>query len=363
MSCQDRPGQPYAFSQAIAEIREAGDEAVIITVGAKLSGTNQSARTALAEAPGGDVYVVDSNNVTLGERILVEYALRLVDEGRSAAQIAAAVEAVRDRVVVIGLLETLEYLVRGGRLSAAAGAVGTLLNVKPVVAAEDGLIVQLGKARGSKNGRNLLNQKVEKAGGIDFSMPLALGYTGLSDAVLKKYIEDSAALWAGHTENEPPIHTIGATIGTHVGPGAVAVAFFRPPTSFPVKTTTKGTGTFVVVYAFQGGRERSMASEGFFERVYEVVEQIPEGMVATYGQVALLAGRPRSARYVGYALHSNPRPGQIPCHRVVFADGRICEGFAFGGPDAQRELLMGEGVTFADPMHVDLGACRWPAGL
>lgn len=219
---------PYAFSQAIAEAREAGDEAVIITVGAKLSGTNQSARTALAEAPGGDVFVVDSNNVTLGERVLVEYALRLVDEGRSAAQIAAAVEAVHDRVVVIGLLETLEYLVRGGRLSAAAGAVGTLLNVKPVVAAEDGLIVQLGKARGSKNGRNLLNQKVEKAGGVDFSMPLALGYTGLSDAVLKKYIEDSAALWAGHTERELPIHTIGATIGTHVGPGAVAVAFFRP---------------------------------------------------------------------------------------------------------------------------------------
>lgn len=219
---------PYAFSQAIAEAREAGDEAVIITVGAKLSGTNQSARTALAEAPGGDVYVVDSNNVTLGERVLVEYALRLVNEGRSAAQIAAAVEAVRDRVVVIGLLETLEYLVRGGRLSAAAGAVGTLLNVKPVVAAEDGLIVQLGKARGSKNGRNLLNQKVEQAGGVDFSMPLALGYTGLSDAVLKKYIEDSAALWAGHTEGELPVHTIGATIGTHVGPGAVAVAFFQP---------------------------------------------------------------------------------------------------------------------------------------
>lgn len=219
---------PYAFSQTIAEAREAGDEAVIITVGAKLSGTNQSARTALAEAPGGDVFVVDSNNVTLGERVLVEYALRLVDEGRSASQIAAAVEAVRDRVVVIGLLETLEYLVRGGRLSAAAGAVGTLLNVKPVVAAEDGLIVQLGKARGSKNGRNLLNQKVEKAGGVDFSMPLALGYTGLSDAVLKKYIEDSAALWAGHTEGELSIHTIGATIGTHVGPGAVAVAFFRP---------------------------------------------------------------------------------------------------------------------------------------
>ncbi len=138
---------PYAFSQAIAEAREAGDGALTLTVGVKLSGTNQSARTSTPEAPGGDMFVVDSSdNATLGERVLVEYALRFVDEGQGAAQ-AAAVEAVRDRVVVIGLLETLEYLVRGGRLSAAAGAVGTLLNVKPVVAAEDGLIVQLGKAR------------------------------------------------------------------------------------------------------------------------------------------------------------------------------------------------------------------------
>ena len=110
-----------------------------------------------------------------------------------------------------------------------------------------------------------------------------------------------------------------------------------------------------------------MVSEGFFERVYEVVEQIPEGMVATYGQVALLAGRPRSARYVGYALHGNPRPGEIPCHRVVFADGRICDGFAFGGPVAQRELLLGEGVAFKDDMQRRLGrlslACRALAAL
>ena len=80
-----------------------------------------------------------------------------------------------------------------------------------------------------------------------------------------------------------------------------------------------------------------MASEGFFERVYEVVEQIPEGMVATYGQVALLAGRPRSARYVGYALHSNPRPGEIPCHRVVGTNGSLT-GYA-GGIDRKIVLL------------------------
>ena len=89
-----------------------------------------------------------------------------------------------------------------------------------------------------------------------------------------------------------------------------------------------------------------MASEGFFERVYEAVEQIPEGMVATYGQVALLAGRPRSARYVGYALHSNPRPGEIPCHRVVNREGRVSPAFVFGGENMQVALLKSEGVEF-----------------
>ena len=103
--------------------------------------------------------------------------------------------------------------------------------------------------------------------------------------------------------------------------------------------------------------------EGFFERVYEVVEQVPEGMVATYGQVARLVGEPRKARYVGYALHVNPRPGEIPCHRIVFADGRLASGFAFGGPEAQRELLEREGVGFLADGRVDLGSFRWPAGV
>lgn len=218
---------PYQFAEAIRAVREEGDDAVIVTIGSKLSGTHQSAVNALAEAPGGDVFVVDSNNVTLGERVLVEYALRLVDEGLTAAQIAAELERVRDRVCVLGLLDTLEYLRRGGRISAAAGAVGELLSVKPVIAAQDGEIVVLGRARGSKNGRNLLNQQVEQAGGIDFSMPLALGYAGLSDKLLRKYIADSRALWEGRAHGELPVHLIGATIGTHVGPGAIALAFFK----------------------------------------------------------------------------------------------------------------------------------------
>lgn len=106
-----------------------------------------------------------------------------------------------------------------------------------------------------------------------------------------------------------------------------------------------------------------MADKTFFTRVYNMVKQVPEGTVATYGQIARLIGEPRKARYVGYALHVNPEPGTIPCHRIVFADGRLANGFAFGGPQAQRDLLAAEGVAFLDDGRVDLLACRWCAGV
>ena len=91
-----------------------------------------------------------------------------------------------------------------------------------------------------------------------------------------------------------------------------------------------------------------------FEKIYEVVRSIPKGKVATYGQVAFLAGNPRWARVVGYALHNNPEPGEIPCHRVVNRDGRVAPGFAFGGPGIQRAMLEAEGVSFIDEERVDL---------
>ena len=91
-----------------------------------------------------------------------------------------------------------------------------------------------------------------------------------------------------------------------------------------------------------------------FEKIYEVVKSIPEGKVATYGLVAVLAGNPRWSRVVGYALHVNPEPGVIPCHRVVNRDGRLAPSFAFGGEDAQRQLLSAEGITFEPDGRVDL---------
>ena len=91
-----------------------------------------------------------------------------------------------------------------------------------------------------------------------------------------------------------------------------------------------------------------------FEIIYEVVKSIPKGKVATYGQVARLAGNPRWSRVVGYALHVNPAPGVIPCHRVVNREGKVAPAFAFGGSDIQRELLEAEGIIFESDGHVDL---------
>ena len=217
---------PYAFAQAIERAQQDGFEPLIITLSSKLSGTYQSACMAASEASC-SVRVVDSGQVTVSERILVEYALGLAKEGLGAEEIAARVEAVRERVVVIGLLDTLEYLRRGGRISAAAGAFGEMLSIKPVITIENGEVKMLGRARGSKNGRNLLNQQIKASRGIDFSMPLALGYAGLSDALLQKYIRDSRALWEEYPGDELPVYTVGATIGTHVGPGAIALAYFE----------------------------------------------------------------------------------------------------------------------------------------
>ena len=91
-----------------------------------------------------------------------------------------------------------------------------------------------------------------------------------------------------------------------------------------------------------------------FEKIYEVVKTIPKGKVATYGKVALLAGNPRWARVVGYALHNNPAPGEIPCHRVVNREGRVAAAFVFGGGDVQRALLEQEGIVFGTDGRIDL---------
>ncbi|MBQ6999401.1 MAG: DegV family protein [Clostridia bacterium] len=215
---------PDAFMKEFDKVKEAGESAVVITVSSKLSGTYQSAMIAAAEYE--NIHIVDSGTVAMGGGILVELALRFLDEGLDAKTIAEKLEEEKKKIVIVALVDTLEYLKKGGRVSKAVAFAGGVLNIKPVLSVIDGEINMLGKARGSKMGNNLLVQEIEKAGGVDFSKPVLLGYSGLSDALLLKYIEDSKHIWDKGLDSVR-YTTIGSVIGTHAGPGAVAGAFFK----------------------------------------------------------------------------------------------------------------------------------------
>lgn len=222
---------PMVFQDIFQEIVTAGDTAVVITLSSHISGTYQSA--CIAAAPFKEsVFVVDSENATIGERLLAECAWALREEGLSAADIAYCLDQEKKDIRLVASLDTLEYLHRGGRISGAAAAIGGLLSIKPVVGVVDGDVVVLGKARGSKASRNMVFEEIEKAGGVDLTRPIWVAYSGLSDKTARKYIADSLAiatekgLISSPDEIEMPLTLVGAVIGTHVGPGGVAFAFF-----------------------------------------------------------------------------------------------------------------------------------------
>ena len=215
---------PYAFGQAYENALKSADYVIVITLSSKLSGTYQSACIA-ADDYDGRVFVIDSENVTVGEQILIDYALSLIDKGIEVNTIVSQLNTMKKRIRLVALLDTLEYLKKGGRISSGAAFLGNVLSIKPVIAIVDGEVSFLGKARGSKQGNNFLIQQVDTYGGIDYSLPVLLGYTGCSTVLMDKYIKDSSSLWEGRIP-VPDIIQVGATIGTHIGPGGIAVAFF-----------------------------------------------------------------------------------------------------------------------------------------
>ena len=214
---------PYEFGEAMEEALKTADAVLVITMSSKLSGTYQSAVLAASEYPG-KVFPVDSENVTVGEHMLVEYANRLLHMGKTPEEVVKELDSIKKRIRVVGLLDTLEYLKKGGRISKAAAFAGNVLSIRPVVTVKDGAVEILGKARGSKQANNLIVEAIHNSGGVDFDMPYFLGYTGLNDDLLQKYIRDNATLWEEKTDYLP-ISTVGGTIGTHVGPGAIVVAW------------------------------------------------------------------------------------------------------------------------------------------
>jgi DegV family protein with EDD domain len=216
---------PYEYAELFKEAEEAGDELIFFSLSAGVSGSYQSACIA-ADDFSENIHVVDTRQFCISEYIIVQRAVQMRDQGMGAKEIVASIKEEMKKAHVIAVFDTLEYLKLGGRLPAAAAFVGNMLMIKPVITIEEGLVKIIGKARGSKNSHNMLMEFVKKTGGIDFDRPICLAYSGFSEDVLKKYVEDSKSLYEGN-EDKLQYATVGATIGTYSGPGAIAFAYFE----------------------------------------------------------------------------------------------------------------------------------------
>ena len=213
---------PFQFEEVYRKVKENGDEAVVLCVSSALSGTYQSA-TIACDSFEDCIYVVDTRCVSLAQKVLVDYAIALNNQGASAKEIAQAVEDKISSICAFAAVETLENLIKGGRLSKAAGAVGSVLGIRPILTLKDGALAIAGKARGPKGAVSMTNKMVAEAG-VDFSMPVAVGYTGCDPQVIRPYLDGEDSVFLGQN---PGIYNVGSTVGTHAGPGLFIVAFFK----------------------------------------------------------------------------------------------------------------------------------------
>ena len=213
---------PYEFEAAYQQVKDAGDEAVVLCVSSALSGTYQSA-TIAADGFEDCIFVVDTKAVSAGQRILLDYAISLKKHGASAKEIQNELEKKKKDVCVLGAVDTIEYLIKGGRLSKAAGAVGSVLGIRPILHLADGSLEVVGKARGPKAAITMTHNLIEKIG-IDFSMPSCLGFTGNDPQVVTPFLDAPNSPWQDH---DVAVYNVGSTVGTHTGPGLFMVAFFK----------------------------------------------------------------------------------------------------------------------------------------
>ena len=213
---------PEDFLEVFQKYTDQGDEVVGIFLSSELSGTCQSACIARDMLEGGEVHIVDSRTVTFALALLVEEAARMRDEGLSAAEIAAETEKLARRTRLVAIVDTLTYLKKGGRISAATAAVGGLLGIKPIVGVDSrGTVEALGKARSLASGLEWVARHIEHAP-ADPAYPVGYGHSNSPERV-PLCVE---ALKGVLPQGRPPLMgSIGAVIGAHVGPGAVGVAY------------------------------------------------------------------------------------------------------------------------------------------
>ena len=219
---QTAQASPKVLMDLFDDAHQKGEEAVYICLSSALSGTCQTAMMTKNLLDHDSCYVVDGRNATGGQRMLVEYAVRLRDEGKTGAQIVEAVEALRDRVVLFACIDTLEYLYKGGRISHTAYKLGTLANIKPIITVDnEGHIQVPAKAMGMRKGMDHLCKQLTKRK-PDREFPLYVMYTNNKDVAreLCKYLDG-----AGWKIPEERIIQVGAAIGSHIGPDACGLVY------------------------------------------------------------------------------------------------------------------------------------------
>lgn len=217
---------PSSYMEAFEQEISSGNEILCITLGSKISGCYQSAILASSNFKKGKIHVFDSNSVSIGQRNFIYLALNCLNKGMTIEQTIAFLEEKKKYSITIASLDTLEYLERGGRISKTTAIIGNMFSIKPVIELKNGSIKLIGKARGYKNAHNLLTKTLEKYGGIDFSLPISVGYSGLSNELLEKYLESNKEVYQNNIK-ELPIYQIGAAIGTHCGPGTIVLSYFK----------------------------------------------------------------------------------------------------------------------------------------
>ncbi len=196
--------------------RHPDEDILVVTISSLLSGTCQSAQIAKVQSGRDDVYVVDSASATIAHALLVREAVRLRDEGKSAREACEVLERIKPRLRIYAMIDTLKYLVKGGRLSGAQGALGTILSLKPIIAVRDGVVTSVDKARGARAAIRKLAALVEREP-MDQSLPAAYAHSG--DAQTLSELKRALGV-------EAPACWLGSVVGAHAGPGAVAIAYF-----------------------------------------------------------------------------------------------------------------------------------------
>ena len=214
---------PDDFLTYFEEAKEAGDDVVVLTLASALSGTYQCAILAKDMADYPNIHVIDSEQATLGEMVLVRYATKLRDEGKSVQEIVDTIEASKKKVVLLAVLDTLEYLHKGGRLPKSVAIAGGLLKIKPMITLKDGSVEVVGKSRGIKASIKNLLAEIEKYPEFDAAAPIVYGYTASSDQceTFKEKADEKFNL------KDTKMYPIGSVIGTHAGPGAFAIGFLH----------------------------------------------------------------------------------------------------------------------------------------